>query len=218
MTPSSEITWGEIAIGFFTAVLAATTIFYAVQTRRTVDEIRLERVSRSIPYLVLGSPEAAVAFDLRGIVRRQLTMRVRNVGPGHAWILRTEIVDTNRDDRSFNLAREARLPLLVEPGESIVLMAYSDTLSLPTADRSLWETNAHIAWDLRYRDLDGRAAYFCRLDFYAAFDKHEKGTTEIPDVPRYELAGHRVACTVTHQNTLPPDKRRLAPHAWPRED
>lgn len=221
MTISPEVTWTDLAIAVLTAVLVLATTFYAWQTQRTVEELRLDRSTRWIPYLVLGAAHAAIAYDIRGTTRRQVQLDLRNVGPGHAWIVAQDLVNATRGERDFNPVPERESPLLVDVGQNIRVAAYADTLGIvldaePRADRLM----AAIHWEFTYRDIAGEQTYRCHANIDVRFDEAPRGIEPQPlaDVPGMDLVGHRVAASVTTVDTRPPDKRRLGRHAWPRED
>ncbi|MEK6225491.1 MAG: hypothetical protein AABM40_04265 [Chloroflexota bacterium] len=158
-TPEEWIAAATVANAILVLVLVAATVFYAAQTKKTVDELREARVADSLPVLHWQRHPASAGAGYRaGGLELEITLHIllTNVGPGPARLLEFEATTTNGERwQASEMATPSTLPAherielrMIQklaprafPGsrETIVRVCHTDLAHLRT-----YETRPHV--------------------------------------------------------------------------
>jgi hypothetical protein len=133
---------------------SSSTIYYARQTKRTVDELREARIAQSLPVLHWQRHPGSAGAGYRASGDRlelNLAILLTNVGPGPARLLEFEATTTNGGEAWQ--APEITIPTTLPQGERIELRL-ERTLA-PQA----WPGSRETIVRIRYKDLANLRTY-----------------------------------------------------------
>jgi hypothetical protein len=153
-TPEQWTAAATVANAALVLVLVVATIYYARQTKRTVDELREARVAQSLPVLHWQRHPGSAGAGSRASGDRleiNLAILLTNVGPGPARLLEFEATTTN--DGEVWDAPEIGIPATLPQGERIELR-----LQRILAPRA-WPGTRETIIRVRYTDLANLRTY-----------------------------------------------------------
>ncbi len=158
-TPEQWTAAATVANAVLVLVLVVATIYYARQTKRTVDELREARIADSLPVLhwQRHPGSAGAGYRASGVeLELNLNILLTNVGPGPARLLEFDakttmdepwgapelgIPATLPQGERIELRLQRRLAAGAYPGtrETIIRIRYTDLANLRT-----YETHPHV--------------------------------------------------------------------------
>lgn len=120
-TPEEWTTAATVVNAALVFILVAATIYYARQTKATVDELREARISGYLPLLHWQSPAASVQHDLysdEGTLRSRSVLQIVevvlwNIGPGAARVVSASVESETGEDWVW---RDLAVPSTIPPG------------------------------------------------------------------------------------------------------